>query len=298
MYQPYLTTFLLFFFTNLLFAQSEFGAVGSYWQYGYEAHNGDGDGWEVISVERDTIIDGEIHKILHQSFFRQNYFPPIDTISWSGYLGTMFIKNDSVFVNGHLILDFTLSKSDTLKLSRLSPDVDIQVTVDTITTETIDGVDYKKWSVQKYCVHDGFADPYESVTILENVGQIDGYLLWNTDGCTIGGGLSRLSCYKNGDFTYPAGVNCERRLLTNLKEIAPPLFIKTYPNPTIDFLQIESKNHPIHQLTLTNILGETLLIKNNLPAETQIDLSAFDKGFYTLTFQVNQQFFTQKIIKN
>ena len=77
-----------------------------------------------------------------------------------------------------------------------------------------------------------------------------------------------------------------------------PIFLKTYPNPTTSFIQIESPNHSIDQLTLTNIIGAEVLVQQNFPANGQIDISHFEKGVYILTFQINNQTFTQKILKN
>ena len=156
----------------------------------------------MISVEADTIINGEEHKIIRRTHYHK---PIVNPAFSSSTLSIVQIKNDSVYLGDDLILDFSMTLNDSLYLENVQGVVDLQLAIDSITSEEINGISYTKWHGQKLCI-DGTNPPfpYEPFTILESVGQIEnGFLFWNTDNCSIGGGLNKFKCYKNGDFTYP-----------------------------------------------------------------------------------------------
>ena len=114
----FLTLTFLFFFSQFSFSQNEFGTIGSYWQYGYAPHNGDGSGWKKLEIVGDTLINGEIHKVIKQTSFHQ----PLTSPSYqSSYIlnQTMQIKNDSVYFGGVLILDFNMDLTDSLYICLL-----------------------------------------------------------------------------------------------------------------------------------------------------------------------------------
>jgi len=69
-----------------------------------------------------------------------------------------------------------------------------------------------------------------------------------------------------------------------------------YPNPTNDYLTIESPTTKIQSIKVSSILGQVLILKefNNL-AEVKIDLSEFERGTYFIT--VNETSYI-KVLKN
>ncbi|MFT6320511.1 MAG: hypothetical protein ACJAT4_001436, partial [Granulosicoccus sp.] len=162
-------TFLLVFI-QFTFSQNEFGSVGSYWQYGYAPHNGDGSGWTKLQIEKDTLINGEIHKVIRETFYHQPIASP--AYQYSYILNeTLQIKNDSVYFGGNLILDFGMSLTDSLYLE--GGPVGVQLAIDSMTTEEINGIQYNKWHGQKLCLTDPDNPfPYEPFVILEGVGQV------------------------------------------------------------------------------------------------------------------------------
>ena len=173
-----------FLFQNVIFTQNEFGAVGSFWQYSFEPHSGDGSGWTMIKIVKDTLIGGEPNKqYLRTLYFKPYTAPAIEQTS----IGYIQIKNDSIYADGKLILDFNMQQSDSLFLENTGGVVDLQLAIDSIKTEQVAGIEYKQWFGQKICI-DGAngTGPYETFTILESVGQVAGdYLFWNTDNCSI-----------------------------------------------------------------------------------------------------------------
>lgn len=287
-----LLVFCLIPFSN---AQNEFGTVGTYWQYNFEPHNGDGTGWTKITITKDTLINGENFKKLEWVHFR-------DPIMEPSYVNTniflMQIVNDSVFINDDLVLDFSMELTDTLDLD-LQSTVNIQLAVDSITTEQIDGFDYKKWHGQKICVDGpGTTGPYESFTILESVGQIDmDYLLWNLDNCIIGGGVNRFSCYKNGDFTYPPNTTCVP-LLVETNKLFIENEIKLFPNPVSNLLQIKINNSiTIDNVIILNFEGKELFREKGNSGNFSIDTNFLISGMYLLKIETSGKIITKRFTK-
>jgi len=190
----------LFIIQNIIISQNEFGSVGSYWRYSFEPHNGDGGGWTMIQIEKDTLVSGNNYKKYR---LKHHYNPMFGPVMEYSYTGLLRIKDDSIYNGVMLFLDFDMELTDSLLLEQTGGIEDIQLAVDSITIEEVEGHQYRKWHGQKICLNGGNTiGPYESFTILETVGQIEeGFLFWNTDGCSIGGGLNKFECYKNGEFT-------------------------------------------------------------------------------------------------
>ncbi|MGB0885803.1 MAG: PKD domain-containing protein [Chitinophagales bacterium] len=70
--------------------------------------------------------------------------------------------------------------------------------------------------------------------------------------------------------------------------------LEIYPNPINEFLFIKNNNN-VEEIVLKNILGETLR-KINIYEET-INLKSYSKGLYFISFKLNNQVYTKKIIK-
>ena len=75
--------------------------------------------------------------------------------------------------------------------------------------------------------------------------------------------------------------------------------ISIYPNPTTDFITIESSITPSN-ITITDITGRTI---QNFTIQkhqnlTTIDLSDFNNGIYIVKIQIDNEILTSKIIKN
>ncbi len=262
-----------------LIGQIEFGAIGSHWNYSHEHHNGNGFGWDMIFVEGDTLVNGTNQKILRRTYSRTEFFPQNSTVQGSQIIGTMLITDDSVFVNDRLILDFSMEEGDTLDLN-FDYDGNVKLVTDSITIESIDGVDHKKWHLQKLCLLDSNIINTEYVEILEGVGQIGNeYLLWNMDGCLlIGGGTNSFSCYSNGSFNYPESNICDE--LVDIKDVDLSQ-LKVYPNPTNDLLFIESEEREIEKIRIYDSTGDVVFTDAAItPSDMEIDVASFSNGIY------------------
>lgn len=290
-------TFLLLF-SQFTFSQNEFGAVGSYWQYDYTPHNGDGYGWTKLEIEKDSLINGEIHKVIRETFYHQPIGSPAYQYTKILY-GTMQIKNDSVYFGGVLFLDFGMSLTDSLHLEGSGWPADLKLAVDSITTEEINGYQYKKWYGQKLCLTDPDNPfPYEPFVILEGVGQVQqDYLFWNIDNCIIGGGHNYFSCYKNGDFTYPPSGECEPLMLTSTQKLEKNNTLKIFPNPTQDILNIESAESKILEVFVFNLEGKEFYRNELEDYSAKIFISSLEKGMYIIKIRTEKEIMFDRFIK-
>ncbi len=288
--------FFLFQFQNIIYSQNEFGAIGSYWTYSFESHDGGTNGWTMISVEKDTLINGEAYKKIKQKRHRKPFTEPaIETTS----IGFIRIKNDSIYSGDDLILDFKMSLTDSLYIPNAGGGVDIQLAIDSITVEEIDGFEYKKWHGQKICI-DGAngTGPYERFTILETVGQIEGdYLFWNTDNCSIGGGTHKFSCYRNEAFTYPPAIACEELLFTDTDELSNENPLEIFPNPVGNLLNIKLTDSKVEEVSILSFDGKELSNEIVYGRWIKQNVSNLKRGIYLLKIKTEDKILVSKFVK-
>ena len=70
----------------------------------------------------------------------------------------------------------------------------------------------------------------------------------------------------------------------------------TYPNPTNGIFIIELGEVAKYDVTVNNVLGQTVLSTVTNGMNTTIDLSAFDKGIYTVELKDENAIYTEKVI--
>ncbi|NPA35407.1 MAG: T9SS type A sorting domain-containing protein [Chlorobi bacterium] len=101
----------------------------------------------------------------------------------------------------------------------------------------------------------------------------------------------------NSDITYNCGHAREFQLTTTTKinEISYE-DILTYPNPTHDILNISSKSD-IKQVVVSNIVGKTVMVKNNVNRDYRLDLSDLRNGIYIITIKTDRGIINKKILK-
>lgn len=88
-----------------------------------------------------------------------------------------------------------------------------------------------------------------------------------------------------------------RPIMTAINDVAASLHFKIYPNPATDWVEIswESSENGMAQLfDLNGKLIESQVIKSNI---ANLSLQSLPKGIYLLKININNQFFTQRIIK-
>ena len=73
--------------------------------------------------------------------------------------------------------------------------------------------------------------------------------------------------------------------------------ISIFPNPAKDYIQIKSESDPITRITLTDIYGKRVLIKEGSYHSARIEIAEINTGIYFVRLQLeNGELITQKII--
>lgn len=280
MRQYLLVTFLMLCIDSI--AQNNFAPKGTFWNYSYQPHVENGEGWETLTIGGDTIINAKVHQHLISNFFYKQTFPPFDS---SRYSTTYLINftNDSLIINNQLNFDYNASINDTMRVYSFMSGTELLLTVDSISYEVIEGISHKKWYGQKLCPLTN-NESFGMYTWIENIGPIgDEYLLWNAENCFTGGGTKNFYCYSNQEITYPEDESCTPKVLNNTRELlaANQLFLS--PNPVKDFLFVVSKEN-IVGYQVYDSYGRIVELKSNIMVDNSIDVSNLLTGLYIVIF--------------
>jgi Secretion system C-terminal sorting domain len=102
----------------------------------------------------------------------------------------------------------------------------------------------------------------------------------------------------SGDNVLKSTKSVRFRGTTNSKDIQNTMAVNVYPNPTKDFLNIELGETPNAQLTLVDINGRVLLIKNLTEKSNKINIAHLSKGIYNAQIQAGDKLVSKKIAVN
>lgn len=97
------------------------------------------------------------------------------------------------------------------------------------------------------------------------------------------------------NYFIPAGNVNEYNDITSLLEFEEETY-KIYPNPTIDFIRIETESKNPYNVQIYSITGKQLLSKKNSQSDV-IDIRFLPEGVYLLRLYSNNNYHTIKIIK-
>lgn len=284
------------FFLN---AQNTYPATGSFWNYGYAGHSGGYDENVTIQVTHDTLINGFETLTLRKTSVVTYSFPPNPPpgTMYSNHFGMIQYRNDSVFYYGYawpnneqFLYSFDMIVGDTVEILSFPS---FYAVVDTMYNVDVDGFVLKKWELSNYCN----GNPLWETSIIEKIGPIDDYLLWNTDGCIIGGGNHYFQCFSSPELHY--NTPCQPLILGVEELTAFDSFVDVYPNPSAGFFNISLKK-PLWgvKLKVENILGQVVVEKALPgPGTIEIDLSGFETGQYVLILE-SGDFSARKMMLN
>jgi Secretion system C-terminal sorting domain len=281
-----------------VFGQSNFAPLGSFWNYTYFGHSGGYTSFWTIKVTQDTIINGIATKTLTK-FYDNFYSLPPNPPTGKGIepFGTMQVKNDSVFFadvfqgNNKYIFGFNMAKGDTITIIPAFPH--LYALVDTVYSVIINNVTLKKWKLTKYCG----TSYYDTASIIENIGQIDDFLLWQADGCVLGGGEYTFECFHSPNLNYNLPCN---PVMVGLNQISKQnIALNIAPVPTNNRLNINLET-PVNKadIKILNLNMEIVFQKHytTLINET-IDLKNLPAGLYILSISSNDLSVERKIVK-
>jgi hypothetical protein len=82
---------------------------------------------------------------------------------------------------------------------------------------------------------------------------------------------------------------------TALSDVKQTVF-NTFPNPTNGIFTIELESNAKYDVTVNNVIGQTVISTTTNGKNTNIDLSSFDKGVYTVELKNNSSTYVERVI--
>jgi hypothetical protein len=235
----FLVCFLLLASVSFSSAQSYFAPAASYWTYEFERHDGGLRSQQTIQVSHDTLIGSVFTKtlMLHENVYYA--LPPQQIGQSTRLLGTLQYVNDSIFFSEpgsglrRLLFSFTMSLGDTVQIAAPSPQLFAVVThIDSV---FINNQWFTRWELAKYCDTTLLAVSH----VIEFIGPVDDYLLWNNEGCNLGVGTWSFQCHASMFLNYNLPCN---PFLVGVDALEPsPSDWAIYPNPIV----AHSRQYPL-----------------------------------------------------
>ena len=90
-------------------------------------------------------------------------------------------------------------------------------------------------------------------------------------------------------------MNFDPTTVSSVADVKQTVF-NTFPNPTNGIFTIELESNEKYDVTVNNVLGQTVVSTTTNGMNTSIDLSSFDKGVYTVELRNNDATYTEKVI--
>jgi len=300
----YITAFLIIFQFYHSIGQ-DFAPIGAKWYYTEQfAFSGDISYLWIESVG-DTIIKGKDCKILENNgglmcafhntkdfvYYEDSivyfYVPEIDTFQ---ILYNSKAQKDSSWT---IMFGMDLeSKLDT-----------IQVVVDSVSYVTINSKELKKLHVSYKSLNSGWENLGYGGEIIERIGD-NNYLfnLYSLSGIVCDGNYSGgLRCYQDSELGfYSTGIadSCNYTYKwTGIESNSANTNYNIYPNPTSDWIEIETMTSEELLITILDLSGKVLIKKISL-GSSRVNLTNLHEGLYILKIKQSDKVLeTRKIIK-
>jgi len=90
-------------------------------------------------------------------------------------------------------------------------------------------------------------------------------------------------------------MNFDPSTISAVTDVKQTIF-NVYPNPSNGEFVIALDAAVKYDVTISNVLGQTVYATSTNTMETTINLSNFDKGVYTVELKNNEATFTEKVI--
>jgi hypothetical protein len=90
-------------------------------------------------------------------------------------------------------------------------------------------------------------------------------------------------------------MNFDPTSVSSVPDVKQTVF-NTFPNPTNGIFTIKLESNAKYDVTVNNVLGQTVYATTTNTMETTINLSNFDKGVYTVELRNNDATYTEKLI--
>ena len=84
----------------------------------------------------------------------------------------------------------------------------------------------------------------------------------------------------------------------SLESVQTTAFVTLYPNPVSNVLQIQATSSKILSVKILNLNGKLYSTNSFNSWQVELDLSAYDSGFYIVQIKTDRELLHKKIIKN
>lgn len=290
----FLLTCCLLAFSDAV-SQHPFAPLGAHWNYYYTSHNGGYDAMRTIKVTKDTLVAGVPTKYLTAYDSTTFALPPNTFHVGSAFFGILRLRNDSVLYAASptspetYLYGMRMGVGDTIPI--LDDFVDIRAIVSRIDSVVVSGDTLQRFWYAKWCD----AVVYDSGAVIQNIGQVHDYLLWNMDNCVIGGGLHGFLCYKSSGLSY--NLPCNPVVAGVTPSASRPLQI--WPNPARDYLHVRPPATVSGAgFDVVDLRGMKVLagdVSGN--AVTGIDIRGLPAGAYLLRWRQEGWTFVDRFVK-
>lgn len=300
-----ITVFLIIFQIYHSYGQ-DFAPIGAKWYYTEQfAFSGDISYLWIESVG-DTIIKGKDCRILENNGGLMCAFHNIkDFVYFEDSIAYFYVAEIDTF---QILYNLKAQKDSSWTIvfgidleSKLDT---IQVVVDSVSYVTINSKELKKLHVSYKSLNFGWEDLGYGGEIIERIGDKN-YLfnLYSLSGIVCDGNYSGgLRCYQDpelGFYSTEIAESCDYTYKwTGIEGNSISSDFKVYPNPTSDWIEIESKSNTELMISILDLSGK-VLVNSKLLGFSRIDLTKFQTGFYILKIkQSGKTLETRKILKN
>jgi hypothetical protein len=293
----FLLSFLIFNIGNSQAQFMDWAPIGAKWWYKANCFTENYCGYFTLESKRDTIINGISANIIETEIFGGEIW---ENASWFPDKLIMYSDSNKVynfFENEFYVLyDFNLQAGDTLTIQDTTKyrgfgdsNTLFQVVVDSNVVKSINGYSLRHLYTSPVELSDlGFR------TIIEKIGSLHN-LLGESVIISPGGYPGYMRCYKDKEIDFTSEY-CE--LISNISKLDKNLNTKCFPNPTQDYLNINS-NDKIESISIYNLSGQALInIENKeITNDHKIDIRNLKSGIYYISIKTNKSQFNEKFIK-
>jgi hypothetical protein len=276
-----------------------FAPDGAVWYYTYDPDITLDDGYRMIEVEKDTLINGKTYKELKIYDIGYNHFTDeyyeLDGGSifvWIDDSIVYYLKSDTLYK----LYDFTAQKSDSFWSIGFSESCENPYL---ITIDSISYVQHEQMELKKFYFH--INQNETSSYYLERIGFTEYLLPIFDEGCNLPTGAhfpGPLRCYQDsyiGLFSTGVATDCD--YITNEGEPSRGSEFKLFPNPTSSRISLVCPDNRIYSYELRSVFG-SLIEQNSFKGQVVLDIQDIPSGLYMITLALkNSIIWSEKVIK-
>jgi len=285
-----LITVLILLWVVLAFSQTDLG-IGTKWTYSQSELGG-----KVVPilllVVGDTIIGGDTWYTLEG---QNTCAASGDRLPLIREVDNIWYTHDVTNQNESILYDFNLVAGESYVVTTFGPNLPIVVSVDSVNTITINGVDRQvQYSSNPNSSTDGFFFANE---VIRGIGSTN-YLLPQGNNCDPHAGPIR--CYEDdiGSVDFDIDRDCDAiYFLSNVPSVFENTNVLVFPNPTYDIVSVSLPEIGSYNYIVTSTSGRHILSGiTDHTSELELDMSHVESGMYLMQLSIGNQSLISKFV--